>query len=508
MIGHEKEKIDRCLAPGPLSRTSSNGEVRVQEISTALEGDSRYGLSRTEAAKLAQHILEAALQINLTATIEKVFYLGSSSRGTGMQGHNAHAPSDLDVGLRLAPQIDLDMDQLFLQLQNEAHRLIVPLLDNPLDWAAQLRRHGVCVTRWVGSKSRVDFLDIDVIPFRRVGCQEDEHPQLEIWHREKRVWLHTNPPLFTQTLASQASMYPLAKKIVLLLKHWNHTQEREGGKPPLKNMHIEALMLSYPWDSLVARLSASSTPLSLALAEAFQHLALHVLDADVAPPGGSVHVGPSYIPEDRRNLIREMLCKAADMAFDALNCDDTGDCDASVEFWDDLLCSSWFFPYTSGCVEPMWEESVRHQLRNLGVPARIARNAVKLSEGSLESAVKHCLSSSAEQWSQQVMLASAAKFVEDFRQAGKMGDSESDEEWNVLEWKTFSQTPFDQHVMSEGLIVAAMTSLRLSKEAAAGQPQEARIAARPVIVETKDRNGRVVKTRNVHVKSANRVPES
>merc|ERR1712185_310814 len=94
----------------------------------------------------------------------------------------------------------------------------------------------------------------------------------------------------------------------------------EYGKLPLKSFHIDSLLLKFPWEDFPEpregplSQSRNSGWLSVQLASAFRFLANHILDDDVSPPGGSVHVGPSYIPLGKQKYVQRLLERAAYLA--------------------------------------------------------------------------------------------------------------------------------------------------------------------------------------------------
>eukprot|EP00438_Fugacium_kawagutii_P019213 Skav226210 [mRNA] locus=scaffold2208:569305:570483:- [translate_table: standard] len=319
--------------------------------------------------------------------------MGSSSRSTYVAApHMIHAPADFDIGIRLAPG-NIEPGCLYSKLLAETERVLIPVLshgyvttdqclsshslqkdcilgpsicdrcqtemargeetyrcsecdydvctscmttppetvDWTVNWDCQLARFGVKVTRHL---SRAISCSIDLVPFQRVG--EGDFPQLVLFDRQTLQWLPNNPPLFTHQFNLRTQEDPFLGLVSTLMKYWNCIQSvDEYGKPPLKGMHIECLLLAG---------CPKTDNFAEAVATGFEYCAEHVLDRDVQPPGGSLHIGPSYIEPGRRKYVQRLLRSAASLARFACKSEDAEECAAwnnqSVGAWSHLLCES------------------------------------------------------------------------------------------------------------------------------------------------------------------------
>merc|ERR1711971_1024741 len=158
---------------------------------------------------------------------------------------------------------------------------------------------------------RQSQLSIDIVPFKRIG-HDPEYPQLQVYSHDQGLWIDNNPPLFTCRFKELGAKFPKLVQVTRLLKYWNHIQTvDEAGKSPCKGMHLESLMLNFPWRERGPEIDSSLFPLSSATCAAFRYCAEHILDDHVGPPGGSAHMGPSYMDIDRREYIRQLIDLAA-----------------------------------------------------------------------------------------------------------------------------------------------------------------------------------------------------
>ena len=318
-----------------------------------------------------------------------MFEMGSSSRGTYVSApHMQHVPSDIDIGPRLAPG-NISWENLLTTLLEEVQRFLLPalakgyiILDecwnghrlaktvsantkrcdrcgaevskgetyccdtcdydvclacmnapeenaDSLEWNCEAGRFGIKVSR---SLSRSISCSVDLVPFQRVEEGKD-FPQLVLFDRLTEELVPNNPPLFTYQFNLEAAKFPFLVLVAAVIKYWNFIQSPDGsGKAPLKGMHVESLLLDVAW--------SSENNFAMALMLGFEHCAKHVLDPDVQPPGGSVHVGPSYIEDRRRQYVQRLLRSAASLAKFAVSCDEAGDHELAVGAWSHLLCET------------------------------------------------------------------------------------------------------------------------------------------------------------------------
>lgn len=332
--------------------TVMSGSVALQRFAaTILERQRRINSEyRDDDEKL---VLTVARQMRLPLQIETVFVMGSSSRGTFVAApHLDHEAPDLDVGIQLEPG-EVNPDELLEALLSDTRSLLIPALNRgyiavdegqspdsvehstPSDdnvfanvdlWESERGRFGIKATWFM---SRRLSRSIDLIPFRRVG--EGSLPQLLLWDGHTRNWVPNNPPLFSHNFQVCSEQNPILPIVTSLVKYWNQIQSvDDAGKAPLKGMHIESLLLE-------ARLPSD---LASAFALGLKFCATHVLDPNVGPPGGSIHVGPSYIEKSRRQYVQRLLEGAASLAEYSLECDRREEWKFAVGAWSLLLCES------------------------------------------------------------------------------------------------------------------------------------------------------------------------
>ena len=383
------------LVPGIPTRMP--GQLAVLRFACSLRAEGRAGghNSLKSDKRFEKLLIHVASKLKLPLQIEDVFQMGSSSRSTYVAApHMIHAPADIDIGIRLEPG-KIEPESLYSMLLVETQRVIIPVLsrgyvtidqclsghslqkhsilgpsicdrcdtemdpgeetyrcsrcdydvctscmktlpaamDWTVNWDCQLARFGVKVTRHL---SRAVSCSIDLVPFQRVG--EGDFPQLALFDRQTLQWVPNNPPLFTHQFNLCNEENAFLGLVATLMKYWNYIQSLdEYGKPPLKGMHIECLLLAG---------CPKTDNFSEAVATGFEYCAEHVLDSDVQPPGGSLHIGPSYIEAGRRQYVQRLLRSAASLARFACKSEDayaeasTAWNNQSVGAWSHLLCES------------------------------------------------------------------------------------------------------------------------------------------------------------------------
>lgn len=371
----------------PCIPTSTAGSLALQRFAgTLFEQHSQSAAAREEDHK--EFLLAVARQMRLPLPIETVFLMGSASRGTFVAApHMSHEPADMDVGIRLGPG-NVDPSAFFEAFWSETQSFLIPTLARKYIAIDQcLKRHALKLVAVshpcqcdrchlpiedetyhcslcdydackacmeppdLESLARLDLWDcqrtrfafkvtwhisrllsrsIDLVPFWRVG--DGDFPQLVLFDGQTGGWVPNNPPLFSYKFNTRVEQEPVLLWVAKLVKYWNYIQSvDDDGKPPLKGMHIESLLLDAPFPS---------NDLARALAFGFKYCAEHVLDSDVQPPGGSAHVGPSYIERGRWLHVQRLLQTAASLAQFSLDCDACEKRELAVGAWSFLFCES------------------------------------------------------------------------------------------------------------------------------------------------------------------------